>query len=699
MAAHDRPGDLTRREFGVLTAGALIGSAAHLDAQGVARTLPSPSTGGAILDIAEWSYYWYGVERVMLARGTLINGSQMFVEHWIPAQVRHSYSIVLIHGGYGQGSDWLSTPDGRRGWASLLIEEGYRVYVVDRPGQGRNPHHPWVHGLYDAQAPTFSRVAQTIGHTSAAHTQWPGTGDENDPAIAQVAAAMGQPMANNEITQNLWRSRGAILLDDIGPSILITHGDGATFAYVTAQARPSLVKAIVTVEQPPQSLQGQRLADLRTIPIAIVTADASAGNDPKAADLLRQSGWTVESIALASHGIRGNGPMVMMEKNNRAALQPVLEWMRSIESGTSSPPSAVGPQRVPQAARDVEIARNTESMAVRLADQGGFFVGIKRKPMPYGAIPQGQMFVQYMIPAAQRYPYPIVMVHGGGGQGTHMMGLGRRPGWVHYFVQTGYAVYWLDRPSYGRSPYHPDALGPGHLPNVPPYEPLLEATNVFKTGQWPGPGGMEDPYINQFMACESGNTSDEAFHSDLVWPGGVELIDRIGPCILHGHAFGGFFAWGVADRRPNLVKGIVCMEINGNPFERQLRWGLTASPMTYDPPVTDVKQFRLVDRTPPPDSPRPIASPFKLQAEPAHKWKNLSGIPIAWLTSEFGAGGSPVANVEFLEQVGCKVEMLRLLDHGITGNGNLMLMERNNHEVFTVLRDWLDKNVAPPKRT
>jgi pimeloyl-ACP methyl ester carboxylesterase len=695
---------LTRREFGVLTAGAMLARGAALDAQSGLRRGGS-SDPPPVLDLAEWSYYWYGIERVLMARGTLLNGTQLYVEYWIPSQVRHPYPVVLIHGGYGQGSDWLSTPDGRRGWASLLLEQGYQVYLVDRPGQGRNPHHPWVHGLYDAQAPTFERVAQSIGTTSASHTQWPGPGTANDPAVAQVAASWGQPMANNEITQGLWRSRGALLLDDIGPSILVTHGDGAMFAWGTAQARPALVKGIVAVEQTPPSLRGQSLAELRTIPIAIVTADASTTSDPKAADVLRQAGCVVESIALASRGIRGNGPMVMMEKNNREALQPILEWMRgAVEDGRGgrlqAAQNAQAPARdIPRAARDVEIARNTESMALRLADQGGFFVGIKRKEMPYGTIPQGQMFVQYMIPAEQRYPYPIVMVHGGGGQGTHMMGLGRRPGWVHYFVQAGYAVYWLDRPSYGRSPYHPDALGPSHLPNVPPYEPLLEATNVFKTGQWPGPGGIDDPFINQFMACESGNTSDEAFHSDLVWPGGVELVDRIGPCILHGHAFGGFFSWGVADRRPALVKGIVCMEINGNPFERQLRWGLTASPMTYDPPISDLKQFSLVDRTPPPDSPRPVASSYKLQAEPARQWKNLKGIPIAWLTSEFGAGGSPVANVEFLEQVGCTVEMLRLRNYGITGNGNLMLMERNNHEVFAVLRDWLDKNVAPPRRT
>jgi len=336
---------------------------------------------------------------------------------------------------------------------------------------------------------------------------------------------------------------------------------------------------------------------------------------------------------------------------------------------------------------------NRESTALKLADQGGFWIGVQRKQMPYGTIAQGQIFVQYMIPAVKRHSLPVVMVHGGGGQGTHMMGIGGRPGWVHYFVQAGYSVYWLDRPSYGRSPYHPDALGPSHLPNVPAFEGLIGSTAVFNTAQWPGPGGMNDPLIDQFMACEQGNVTDEAFHSDLVWPGGAELLDKIGPAILFVHAFGGFFAWGVADRRPNLVKAIVAMEINGNPFAAQLRWGLTASPMTYDPPVTDLSQFKLVDQAAPPDSPRPVVSPFKLQAEPAHKWKNLQGIPISWVTSEFGGGGSPISNVAFLKQAGCSAEMLRLRDYGIIGNGNLMLMEKNNHEVFAVIQDWLNKKV------
>jgi len=61
------------------------------------------------------------------------------------------------------------------------------------------------------------------------------------------------------------------------------------------------------------------------------------------------------------------------------------------------------------------------------------------------------------------------------------------------------------------------------------------------------------------------------------------------------------------------------------------------------------------------------------------------------LTSEFGGGGSPVTNVEFLKQAGCSAEMIRLRDYGIHGNGNLMLLEKNNHEVFALMQGWLEK--------
>src|SRR5579872_6227252 len=202
---------MTRRELGALAIAA-IAAPRRAEAQATASLV------GPTLDIAEWSYKFYGVEHALLARGTVCNGMQMYVEHWIPVEVKHPYPVVLIHGGYGQGSDWFTTPDGRRGWATLFLEQGYKVYVLDRPGQGRNPYQPFVHGALAAQAPTFEAAGRAL------------TLPISDPRVAQAVASMGQPMPNNAQTQNVWRSRGAMLLDDIGPSILVTDGDGAVFA-------------------------------------------------------------------------------------------------------------------------------------------------------------------------------------------------------------------------------------------------------------------------------------------------------------------------------------------------------------------------------------------------------------------------------------------------------------------------------------
>ena len=116
----------------------------------------------------------------------------MYVEHWIPTQVRHPYPVVLVHGGYGQGTDWMSTPDGRRGWASLFLEQGYKVYLVDRPGQGRNPHHPWVHGAVRRAGADVRARRATIGATGRRLTRsGPAPAMPTDPAIAQVAASHG----------------------------------------------------------------------------------------------------------------------------------------------------------------------------------------------------------------------------------------------------------------------------------------------------------------------------------------------------------------------------------------------------------------------------------------------------------------------------------------------------------------------------
>ena len=88
--------------------------------------------------------FWVGVsDRVDGPLGTVLRGP-MYVEWEAPADSASDLlgshpppPWVLVHGGGGQGTDYLTTPDGRLGWSRLLVEQGHTVYVVDRPGHGR----------------------------------------------------------------------------------------------------------------------------------------------------------------------------------------------------------------------------------------------------------------------------------------------------------------------------------------------------------------------------------------------------------------------------------------------------------------------------------------------------------------------------------------------------------------------------------
>jgi pimeloyl-ACP methyl ester carboxylesterase len=305
----------------------------------------------------------------------------MFVQWEAPETVTKPYPVVCIHGGGGQGTDFLGTPDGRPGWAGFLVQAGYAVYVVDRPGYGRAPFHPDVLGPMGSPFPyelvsallTNSAAGPLAHPTAHLHTQWPGSGDPDDPSVHQFAAGASWLPGDLPRSHALERDRGAALLDDIGPAILLTASAGAPMGWLTADARPELVKAIVAVEplgppflvsedlelsldwgltaapltfDPPASspadlrrasdgewtLQAEparKLPSLADIPIAIVEAEASlfAASCPATAAFLEQAGCRAGRIVLAEHGVRGNGHLMQLERNNRDALEPILRWL------------------------------------------------------------------------------------------------------------------------------------------------------------------------------------------------------------------------------------------------------------------------------------------------------------------------------------------------------------------------------------
>lgn len=306
-----------------------------------------------------------------------------------------------------------------------------------------------------------------------------------------------------------------------------------------------------------------------------------------------------------------------------------------------------------------------------IASRRGFFwTGTEQVEGPFGTVIRAPMYVEWEAPAKVTRPWPIVLIHGGGGQGLDWMGTpDGRPGWATMLVDRGYEIYVVDRPGHGRSSYHPDVIGPmGPPPSLALGEAIFDPPPYRdRHTQWPG-----DATVAWMIASGGPMPADRALAQSLDQSRGAELLDRIGPAILLTHSLGGPAGWLIADVRPDLVKAIVAIEAIGPPFEQGLDWGLTSAPMTYEPAAESAAELK--------GKPRKLA--------------RLAGIPMAVVAAE----ASPFAEyhdemVGFLEQAGCDVHSLRLADHGVHGNGHGMMIERNNAEALEPIISWVESRV------
>lgn len=324
--------------------------------------------------------------------GNEIMQGQIYVEVVAPKKVRRPYPLVLIHGAGQTATNWMGTPDGRKGWADYFVEQGYIVYMIDQPMRGRSAWHP-ADGptrMFTVQQEEFQFTANALVGTwpqAKKHTQWPGERDtkgrKGDPVFDAFYASQVETVISAEETQRRNQAAGAALLDKIGPAIVLTHSQSGPFGWLVADVRPTLLKGIIAIEpagppfeativgtgsarrwgptdvaityDPPvrdageisieretaadgpdlfvcwmQKTPARQLMNLKHIPVVIVTAEASYHQvyDHCTAKYLRQAGVRTEYVRLQDKGIRGNGHMVMIEKNNLEIAHLVDEWVQ-----------------------------------------------------------------------------------------------------------------------------------------------------------------------------------------------------------------------------------------------------------------------------------------------------------------------------------------------------------------------------------
>jgi pimeloyl-ACP methyl ester carboxylesterase len=342
-----------------------------------------------------------------------------------------------------------------------------------------------------------------------------------------------------------------------------------------------------------------------------------------------------------------------------------------------------------------------------LAKDASFYVGGGYAQSVDGLVMRGAMYVHERVPANQTRPYPVVMIHGVNGTGAIWEGTpDGREGWAQLFVRAGFAVYVVDQPARGRSPYFPDLDGPKPATSVMGAHAVAEQytapqiANKYPQAhlytQWPSDhpqaGRPGDPIFDRSISGQVKSVpTNTGTPERLMKAAGGALLDRIGPAILLTHSQGGALGWQIADARPGMVKGIVTIEPALIPMHPQAGsadppYGITMTPITYDPPLADGESIaRIVQPAESAD-----VSQCWVQAEPARRLPTLAGIPIAVIIGE----ASPLAQrsncvSRYLAQAGVPNDCIRLESVGIHGNNHKMMVERNSAQIASFIQDWL----------
>ena len=376
---------ITRKSFLKVLAATMVGGAAASALTGAAAPVSIDETNGKVsrwvknnlnpdgpLTIAKQGMFSSGGTVTAPVAGTYDAttnwldttraGNTAHVDHanvlyQIPAD-SNGWPMVYLHG-YGQSRmGWITTPDGRQGWADLFLRNGYSAFLVDQPrrGEAGSTAQMSTDGFLDTWSAdskdykpgdqawyTHFRIGRVAPERyegsqfpegDAAQNQFfrqmtPNTGDFNQ---AVAAAALGEVMKD---VQTLTGHK----------SIFVTHSQGGAVGWSVPADNIAAIVAIEPGGTP--AIGSEQYTKLLSagIPIAIYCGD-DIDNGPE--DIMSTSFWRqVRDGALAfaaqynadggdctvvdlpKIGITGNSHFMFQELNNKEIADHIYQWLES----------------------------------------------------------------------------------------------------------------------------------------------------------------------------------------------------------------------------------------------------------------------------------------------------------------------------------------------------------------------------------
>lgn len=268
--------------------------------------------------------------------------------------------IVMVHGGGFTGSCYLSTPDGRAGWAHDFLRYGYRVIVPDWPGVGRSAAFPSDDVTGEIVAEALGALLVHLGtpvlllvHSMSGPYGFRVVEEHRNLVRALVAVAPGPPGNIQPVPPILGETDTHIEIATSSVNLVIPKrgrwSPTEQFARqkllgTSKRLPPEDLQALIAATAPIPvgcllgrlNYQGRQLSVNRKdnftgLPCLVVTgsddADHPRHTDQATADWLRDLGTYVDYHFLSDHGTSGNGHMLMSEDNSSEVAGHIANWL------------------------------------------------------------------------------------------------------------------------------------------------------------------------------------------------------------------------------------------------------------------------------------------------------------------------------------------------------------------------------------
>jgi pimeloyl-ACP methyl ester carboxylesterase len=236
-------------------------------------------------------------------------------------------SIVMLPGLGLSHYIYLTTPDGRPGWASHFAHAGFTVYVVNPSANVTNPGDPSADPALRSWDP--AEIWARWGFGSAAGVPYPDTrfptgSIQHFNSHMPLYSGTGGQSATNELNE---------LLDRIGPTVLVLHSASGPAGFAVASARPRDITAIVAVEPtgcPVVAAETPATAMLAVYGDYIVSRNQTSRLQACTTTVAntKTAGRRGDLFSYPDRGIRGNTHLLMQDNNNGQIATDISNWLR-----------------------------------------------------------------------------------------------------------------------------------------------------------------------------------------------------------------------------------------------------------------------------------------------------------------------------------------------------------------------------------